>query len=173
MVHRINGDLANDLGNLAQRVLSMIAKNCNGQLPEHGPFTPEDDVLLEGSLQALEAMRETMAVQAFHRALEALWHLIAEANRYVDTQAPWALRKSDPARMGTVLFVLAEVIRRIALMTQPVMPESSAKMLDQLAVPEDERSFATITKKPALQPGTPLPKPQGVFPRIQLEEEGG
>jgi methionyl-tRNA synthetase len=173
MVHRINGDLANDLGNLAQRVLSMIAKNCNGQVPEHGPFTPEDDVLLEGSLQALEAMRETMAVQAFHRALEALWHLIAEANRYVDTQAPWALRKNDPARMGTVLFVLAEVIRRIALMTQPVMPESSAKMLDQLAVPEDERRFATIAKKPALQPGTPLPKPQGVFPRIQMEEEGG
>jgi methionyl-tRNA synthetase len=173
MVHRINGDLANDLGNLAQRVLSMIAKNCNGQLPEPGPFTPEDDVLLEGSLQALETMRETMGVQAFHRALEALWHLIAEANRYVDTQAPWALRKNDPARMGTVLFVLAEVIRRIALMTQPVMPESSAKMLAQLAVPEDERSFATITKKPALQPGTPLPKPQGVFPRIQVEEEGG
>ena len=173
MVHRINGDLANDLGNLAQRVLSMIAKNCNGQLPEPGPFTPEDDVLLEGSLQALETMRETMGVQAFHRALEALWHLIAEANRYVDTQAPWALRKSDPARMGTVLFVLAEVIRRIALMTQPMMPESSAKMLAQLAVPEDERSFATITKKPALQPGTPLPKPQGVFPRIQVEEEGG
>ena len=173
MVHRINGDLANDLGNLAQRVLSMIAKNCGGQVPEPGAFTAEDEALLDGALGALEAMREAMDQQAIHRALEALWHQIAEANRYVDAQAPWALRKTDPARMQTVLYVLAEVIRRIVLMTQPVMPESAAKLLAQLAVPEDQRSFDQIQAMPALKPGTELPKPQGVFPRIQLEEQEG
>jgi len=172
MVHRINGDLANDLGNLAQRVLSMIAKNCGGCVPEPGALSPEDEALLDDTLKALDDMREAMDQQAIHRALEALWQRIAEANRYVDAQAPWALRKSDPARMGTVLFVLAEAIRRIAIMTQPVMPESAAKLLAQLAVPEDRRLFAEIASAPGLAPGTALPKPQGVFPRIQTDDEG-
>jgi len=172
MVHRINGDLANDLGNLAQRVLSMIAKNCGGCVPEPGALSPEDEALLDDTLKALDDMREAMDQQAIHRALEALWQRIAEANRYVDAQAPWALRKSDPARMGTVLFVLAEAIRRIAIMTQPVMPESAAKLLAQLAVPEERRLFAEIASAPGLAPGTALPKPQGVFPRIQTDDEG-
>jgi methionyl-tRNA synthetase len=172
MVHRINGDLANDLGNLAQRVLSMIAKNCGGQVPEPGAFTAEDEALLDGTMKALDAMREAMDQQAIHRALEALWQQIAEANRYVDAQAPWALRKSDPARMATVLFVLAEAIRRIVILVQPVMPESAGELLAQLAVPEDRRLFAEISGEAGLAPGTALPKPQGVFPRIQTDEEG-
>ena len=92
--------------------------------------------MLEASAALLGRVREEMAIQALNRALEAIFEVIGAANRYVDAQAPWALRKADPARMRTVLFVLAETIRRIALLTQAFMPEGSARILDQLAVPQ-------------------------------------
>ncbi len=87
------------------------------------------------------------------------------ANRYVDEQAPWALKKTAPARMETVLYVLAETVRHLGVLVQPVMPESAGKLLDQLSVPEDQRSFAQLSPAHALKAGTPLPAPQGVFPR--------
>jgi methionyl-tRNA synthetase len=96
--------------------------------------------------------------------------VIAAANRYVDTQAPWALAKSDRARMASVLYVLAEVIRQVATLTQPVMPTASGKILDQLAVPADARTFAALGRTDVLAPGTALPKPKGVFPRHLLAE---
>ncbi len=170
MVHRINSDLANDLGNLAQRVLSMVAKNCQGRVPEHGGLAAADEELLALSRGALEKAREAIEAQAIHKALEAIWQVVAEANRYVDAQAPWALRKSDPARMATVLYVVAEAIRHIAILTQPVMPQASARILDQLAVPADARDFAAIGSELGLAPGTPLPKPAGVFPRYSPPE---
>jgi len=101
--------------------------------------------------------------QAFHRALTTIWEVIADANRYVDAQAPWALAKTDPARRDTVLWVLAEAIRRVTLLVQPFMPDSTAKILDQLGVPSEARTFASFDKE--LVSGTSLPKPQGVFPR--------
>jgi methionyl-tRNA synthetase len=171
MVNRINGDLANDYGNLVQRVLSMVHKNCQAAVPAHGDFTEADRRLL-GSAQALLAtLRAEIEVQAFHRALDALWAVIGAANRYVDEQAPWALRKTDPPRMGTVLYVLAETIRHLAILTQPVIPDASARILDQLAVPADRRGFEHLGADCALSPGTPLPAPQGVFPRF-IEEKG-
>ncbi len=169
MVGRLNNDLANDFGNLAQRVLSMIAKNCGGQLPERGEPQPADAALLAAVGALPDQLREHYRVQAFHRALEATWEVISAANRYVDEQAPWALRKTDPARMGTVLAVLADVIRRLAILTRPVMPDSMAKLLDQLAVPEDARDFAALDQ--AVAAGTPLPQPEGVFPRFVEEAE--
>ncbi len=173
MVNRINSDLANDLGNLVQRVLSMVAKNCDGKVPQPGPLDPADEALLGQSRGALEGMRAAMDEQAIHKALEAVWLVVGEANRYVDAQAPWALRKSDPARMATVLYVLAEAIRHIAIMVQPVAPVAAGKILDQLAAPADARDFAAIGTEPGLLPGTPLPKPQGVFPRyVEPEAEG-
>ena len=102
--------------------------------------------------------------------LQAIWEVIGDANRYVDDQAPWALKKTDPDRMATVLYVLAEAIRVLATLTQPVMPESSGKMLDQLAIGDDQRAFDSLNAEQALKPGTALPKPQGVFPRYQEEE---
>jgi len=170
MASRINGDLANDFGNLAQRVLSMISKNCDGMVPQAGKLTEDDDRLLTKAAALLPRLRDFYNAQAFHRALEATWQVVGDANRYVDEQAPWALRKTDPARMQTVLWVLAETVRRLALLTQPVMPQSIGKMLDQLAVPEDQRSFDHL--EAALKAGTTLPAPAGVFPRFVEPEEG-
>src|SRR3546814_10137209 len=99
-------------------------------------------------LEFRRVLFRSMQAQAFHSGLAAVWEIIGEANRYVDAQAPWALKKSDPARMATVLYVLAETIRRIALVIQPFMPGSAAKILDQLAVgPGDERQFGAIDKE--------------------------
>jgi methionyl-tRNA synthetase len=115
----------------------------------------------------LAGVRAAMAGQALSRALETIFELIATANRYVDAQAPWALRKTDPERMATVLYVLAEVIRRLALVTQAFVPEASAKILGQLAVPDEARSLAHFDDPAAvLQPGAALPPPAGVFPRF-------
>ncbi len=169
MVQRINSDLANGLGNLAQRVLSMINKNCAEQVPQPGAFTDADKALLGSAHGLLAKLRPLFAEQAFHRALEAIWQVVGEGDRYVDENAPWALKKTDPARMATVLYVLAETVRNLAILAQPIMPHSIAKMLDQLAVPADARTFAALGEKGALKPGTSLPKPEGVFPRYVEE----
>ncbi len=164
IVQRINSDLANDLGNLSQRVLSMIGKNCGGRVPKPGPLT-DDDKALQGAAQALLAIvRADMDDFAIHRMLENIWRVVGDANRYVDAQAPWALRKTDPDRMATVLYVLADVIRQLAIFVQPVVPESAGNMLDQLAVDSGARDFAALDTR--LTPDTLLPPPTPVFPRI-------
>jgi methionyl-tRNA synthetase len=109
--------------------------------------------------------RSAMATQQIHQALNAVWAVVAEANRYFAGQEPWALRKSDPARMETVLHTTAETIRRVAILCQPYVPGSAAKLLDLLAVPADRRSFADIADADALVAGTKLPAPEPVFPR--------
>ncbi len=168
MINRINSDLANDLGNLCQRVLSMTAKNCGSKTPEPGALTPEDQALLGQAAGLLEKCRAAFDVQQFHAALVSVWEVVSAANRYVDAQAPWELRKSDPPRMATVLYVLGETIRRLGILVQPFMPQSAARILDQIAVPADARNFDALYT--ALVPGTPLPKPNPVFPRFVEEE---
>ena len=165
IVARTNADLANDLGNLAQRSLSMIAKNCDGKVPEKGVLQDADRVILAMAEEALAAGRKAMADQAIHQALAAVFGVVAEANRYFASQEPWALRKTDPARMETVLWTTAEVVRRVAILLSPYVPGSAAKLLDLLAVPQDSRQFANLGDADALVPGTPLPAPTGVFPR--------
>ena len=163
VVGRINGDLANDFGNLAQRVLSMVQSYCGGKLPEPGAFKAADENLLASARGLLTKLRMEMAEPAFHRALETIWQVVGAANRYVDEQAPWALRKTDTARLGTVLYTLAETIRHLAILAQPFVPEAAAKLLDQLSLPPDRRDFSALAA--ALIPGTVLPKPAGIFPR--------
>ncbi|MFP6725785.1 MAG: methionine--tRNA ligase [Alphaproteobacteria bacterium] len=170
MVNRINSDLANDFGNLAQRVLSMINKNCKGAVPTPGLLKVDDSALLVPARELVDEMRAHIEVQAIHLALTALWNLVGQANRYVDSQAPWALRKTDPERMATVLYVLAEVIRHLAILAQPVVPDAAGKMLDQLAIPQDQRDFSNLGEVYMLEPTTPLPKPQGVFPRYSGDD---
>ena len=172
IVGRLNGDLANDLGNLAQRVLSMINRNCDAALPTPGPLSDDDKALLSAAHGLLDALRASIDVQSFHVALETLWGVVRAANGYVDHQAPWALRKTDLDRMRTVLYVLAETIRHLAVLIQPFMPSSAARMLDQLAIGEGNRAFADLGPAGALAPGTALPKPEGVFPRLSEEGEG-
>ncbi|MGH6981946.1 MAG: methionine--tRNA ligase, partial [Stellaceae bacterium] len=165
-------DLANDLGNLAQRVLSMVQRYCEGRVPKAGPPTAADKALLGSAQGLLPKLRAEYAVPAYHRALDHLWAVVADANRYVDEQAPWALRKSDPARCDTVLQVLCETIRHLGILIQPVMPGAMAKLLDQLAIPADQRDFAALISAP-LAAGVQLPKPEGVFPRYVEEGAAG
>ena len=169
LISRLNVELANDLGNLAQRSLSLIARNCEARLPELGPRS-EDDTAILGAAAALPGLvRAQMERQAFGEALEEIWRVIRAANAYIDRQAPWALRKTDPVRMAHVLRVLADVIRTVATLLQPFMPEKTAVMLDQLGVPAEARDFTALgTPLPA---GTALPPPQGVFPRFVEETE--
>lgn len=172
MVARLNGDLANDYGNLAQRVLSMINRNCGAVVPQPGALTDADQRLLRDVRGLLERVRALMSEQSFHLALEAIWRIVGDANRYVDEQAPWALRRADPARMGTVLYVLADTLRHLGILTQPFIPDAAAKLLDQLAASGTERSFAALSDP--LPPGRKLPTPQGVFPRfVETEAAAG
>ena len=99
----------------------------------------------------------------------AILGMASAANEYIDREAPWGLKKTDPARMHAVLYNLAEAIRCIAIMLQPFTPDAAAKLLDQLAVPADQRLFKHLTAEYALVPGTQLPKPEGVFPRLVAE----
>ena len=165
MVGRLNSDLANDLGNLAQRVLVMINRDCGAAIPEPGKLSVADQVLLELAYGLLETVRNHMREQAFHLALEAIWKIVSEANRYVDEQAPWILRRGDPDRMRTVLYTLAETIRHLGILVQPFVPGSAIRLLDQLGVAPDAREFAALAAAP-LVPGTRLPRPEGIFPRF-------
>ena len=116
------------------------------------------------------AIAPRMDEQAFHEALEALWAVVRAANAYVDHQAPWALGKDDPQRMGSVLYVLAEVIRHLAILVQPFMPGAAARLLDQVGVEEGKRAFTDLGPAGALVPGTALPKPEALFPRFVEDE---
>jgi methionyl-tRNA synthetase len=165
VTNRINADLANDLGNLAQRSLSMLNKNLGGALPAPTELLSQDKAILDQADAMLDLVRAHMEDRAIHKALGVIWDVVAEANRYFAGEEPWALKKTDPVRMGTVLYVTAEVVRNVALLAQPVVPAGAAKLLDVLAVPEEERSFEFCGAEHRLAGGTELPKPEPVFPR--------
>ncbi|MCK1723621.1 methionine--tRNA ligase [Bradyrhizobium sp. 141] len=165
IVARINADLANDLGNLAQRSLSMIAKQLGGVLPEPGEFSDNDKAILAMADGMVAASREVMATQQIHHWLNAVWAVVAEANRYFAGEAPWALAKTDPSRQKTVLYVTAEVVRQIAILAQPAMPTASGLLLDSLGIPEGERNFAMLGGARRIAPGSTLPAPTPAFPR--------
>ena len=172
VVNRINADLANDLGNLAQRSLSMIAKNCDGKVPTRGALSDEDMDLLKAASALYAVVTDQMERFEIHAYLASVFEVIAAANRYFAAQEPWALKKTDPERMATVLYVTIETVRHAALLLQPVMPAAMSRLLDQLAVTEDHRQFEHVDAHP-LKPGTDLPAPQGIFPRFVDEPTAG
>ncbi|MGB1222888.1 MAG: methionine--tRNA ligase, partial [Mycobacterium sp.] len=171
IIGRINADLANEFGNLAQRSLSMVGKNLDGVVPEPGAFTDADRELLALADDLLPRIRAHFEVPAMHLALEAIWSVLGAANRYFSAQEPWVLRKTDTEearlRFGTVLYTTLEVVRIAALLTQPVMPGSTAQLLDLLGQPDDQRTFSAVPVR--LRPGLALPPPVGVFPRYQTD----
>ncbi|TGD87323.1 methionine--tRNA ligase [Mycolicibacterium sp. CH28] len=171
IIGRINADLANEFGNLAQRSLSMVNKNLGGVVPEPGAFSVEDGELLALADALLTKVRAHFEVPAMHLGLEAIWQMLGAANRYFSAQEPWVLRKSesdhDQDRFRTVLYVTLEVVRIAALLVQPVMPSSAGTLLDLLGQPASERDFSAVGVR--IAPGTELPAPTGVFPRYQIE----
>jgi len=171
IVNRINADLANDLGNLAQRSLSMIGKQLSGVLPQPGSFGGADTTILAAADAMVGQAREAMKTQQLHQVLNAAWAVVADANRYFAGEAPWALAKTDPVRQGTVLYVTAEVIRQVAILAQPFMPVSAGRLLDLLAIPAGERSFAALGGGLRIAPGSKLPPPAPVFPRYVEPDE--
>jgi methionyl-tRNA synthetase len=165
IVARINADLANDLGNLAQRSLSMVGRGLGGVLPTPGALQASDQTLLAAADALIGKAREAMATQQLHQVLNAIWAVVAEANRYFAGEAPWALAKTDPQRQGTVLYVTAEVLRQVSILILPFMPTSAGKLLDLLAIPQGERRFADLGGGRRIAAGTKLPAPTAVFPR--------
>src|SRR5438093_580180 len=149
IVNRINADLANDLGNLAQRSLSMIARQFGGVLPKPEAWSQADQAMLAAADALIKRAREAMQKQQLHQVLNSVWAVVAEANRYFAGEAPWALAKTDPTRQRTVLYVTAEVVRQVAILAQPAMPEASGKLLDSLGVPNEisSRNFAALATR--------------------------
>jgi methionyl-tRNA synthetase len=165
IVNRINADLSNDLGNLAQRSLTMIGRQLGGVVPTPGAFTANDQTILAAADAMLGKAREAMKTQQLHQVLNAVWAVVADANRYFAGEAPWALAKTDPARQRTVLYVTAEVIRQVAILTLPFTPESAGKILDLLNISQSERDFSALGGAKRIAPGNTLPPPTPVFPR--------
>ena len=169
IIGRINTDLANELGNLAQRSLSMVNKNLGAAVPEPGALSPEDAELLAMAEGLPARVRAAFDEQAMHLGLEAIWLLLGAANRYFSAQQPWVLRKSaaeaDQERFRTVLYVTLEALRTAAILVQPVMPDSAAALLDLLGQRQDDRNFAALAAR--IVPGTRLPAPRAVFPRYE------
>ena len=166
MINRINSDLANDLGNLAQRSLSMIYKNCDGAIPCPDALSLDDKTLLDMVDCLLVYVRDCIDKQAINKYLELIWKVVSAANVYFTAQEPWALKVTDPARMATVLYVTAESIRQISILSQPIMPDSAAKLLNTLNIPINERGFEYLGCAHRITSKNSIEKPQGVFPRF-------
>ncbi len=174
IVTRANAELANSFGNLAQRTLSMIAKNLDGQL--------EPVTLAEVDNALLAQVRSACAVElpqkfdelAFSNGIEAWIKAVYACNQYVDEQAPWTLKKTDPERMKIVLLTLFMTLRDLAIAIQPVVPERAASLLDQLGIPDDERSYASLDDPEWYQrladSDYAVAKPTPVFPRLETPE---
>mmetsp|Transcript_41944 Transcript_41944/g.47670 ORF Transcript_41944/g.47670 Transcript_41944/m.47670 type:complete len:580 (-) Transcript_41944:66-1805(-) len=170
-IQRVNVNLANELGNLCQRTLSMVFKNCNKKVPSDvGPFTEEDEALLASARTLKERAGKEVANQALQRYAETIITMVWDTNKYIDIMEPWVLKKTDTDRMETVLYVIMEVLRHVAILYQPIIPNSANKILDLLTVPDDERTFAHLTDEFRIKEGSEISKPKGVFPRIEVEE---
>jgi len=170
MIYKCNAILANELGNLAHRVCSLVYKNCDQAIPEIGLINDEDQKLLTSAKDARQIAAGHVANQAIHNYANTMIGLVKEANKYIDVMAPWALKKTDPERMNTVLYVLMECLRYVAILYQPLIPDSANKILDQLTIPKNERTFADLDLN-SLKPGTKMETPQIILSRFEVPED--
>ena len=165
---RNNADLANNFGNLAQRSLSMIAKNFGGELPPREPGNPEDDAVISGTIAAIERMKAAMVTEQLHEAAGELITTLSAANLYFADQAPWG-KKDDLPRMGAILATTADVVRRAAIAAQPFVPAAAGKILDLLAVPADQRLLDhALDRASGIPASAKLPPPEPVFRKFEL-----
>ncbi|MDP3675510.1 MAG: methionine--tRNA ligase [Novosphingobium sp.] len=175
IVTRCNAELANSFGNLAQRTLSLVFKNCDGLLPEISGLISEDDELLEmiGRVTSQD-VPDAFERLALSQGIEIWMAAVFACNAYIDVQAPWALRKTDPQRMQTVLATLYIAIAQLAVAILPVIPDSAGRLLDAIGVAPDLRSFSAIQSdwySPLAKSGFHLAQPVGLFPRLELPLE--
>ncbi len=175
IVTRCNAELANSFGNLAQRSLSMIFKNLDGELVAVEGNTEDEALLAAVKIACADQLPRAFESLAFSVGIEAWMRAVFACNQYVDTQAPWTLRKTDPERMKAVLMTLFLAVRDLAIAIQPIVPTSAAKLLDQLGIPADERDFAALEDAHwftrLVASGFKVAQPIGVFPRLELGEE--
>jgi methionyl-tRNA synthetase len=173
IVTRVNAELANSFGNLAQRTLSFIAKNLDGALPMATAIEPADAALLEDVTAACAAFRSGFAELALSHAIEAWMRGVFACNQYIDVQAPWALRKTDPARMNTVLATLVRAIRMLAITILPVVPSAAGKVLDQIGA--EGRDHAALDDDGWYDRQSAsdfrIVAPTGAFPRLEMPAE--
>ena len=151
--------------------MSMVNKNCGSSIPEPHELEEEDKILLTRLDNLLPEVRSLIDKQALNQALDRIWLEIRSANSYIDKQAPWSLKEGNFSRMETVLYILTEAIRNLAIITQPFMPSSSGKILDQVGISENSRSFKSFGSSERIVAGSSLPEPFGVFPRILDDNE--